>query len=175
MIGGCNGERQQVAQRVDGDMDLRPLPALGSVIVGPCAALRRRLEGAAVETNRRRLALAPGRTTASHRSPEPRNKQRRSSAASADTPQPRGKIVRQKPPGAAATGYVPNPIEDLAKVVFALAAVLSTQQQIRQNKLPLLIRNVAWIRLPNLAHHSMLNTKTAPAKNLLRYKVHNRL
>src|SRR5450756_745203 len=87
--GWCDGERQQEAQRVAGDMGFRPLPPRGTVIAGPFATLRRRLQGTAVETDCRTLALCARpmciQLTA-HPLPEPRNKPHRSSAASADTP-----------------------------------------------------------------------------------------
>ncbi len=52
-----------------------------------------------------------------------------------------------------------------------IVSVLPAQQQIRQHKLPLFIRNVGPVRpTNNFARHSMLASKGIPEKNLLRCK-----
>jgi hypothetical protein len=59
VVCGRDLQRHQMAQRIDRDMDLRALAPLGSVVACPRAALRRRLQRAAVQTDRRRLVRAP--------------------------------------------------------------------------------------------------------------------
>jgi len=57
LIGGCNGQRQQVAQGIDRDVDLASLAPLGPIVAGSSAALGRRLQCTAVQTDRRGLAF----------------------------------------------------------------------------------------------------------------------
>jgi hypothetical protein len=59
LISRRDGQRQQAPECVDRDVDLRSLTPLGSVIARPRSRFRRRLQGAAVDHDRRGLALAP--------------------------------------------------------------------------------------------------------------------
>lgn len=55
-VGWGEVQREQVVQRVDGGVDLRAVAPLVPVIAGACATLGRRLECAAFQDRRRRLA-----------------------------------------------------------------------------------------------------------------------
>ena len=59
-VGRHDGQRQQVAECIDRDVHLRPFAALGPIVAGSCAALRGRLQRAAIDAHCRRLALALG-------------------------------------------------------------------------------------------------------------------
>lgn len=75
---GRDKQRQQMAERVDGQMHFGPLFPLGSVVAGPMPALGRRAQRAAVEHRRRRL-----------RGPRPearRSSARRSCASASNEP-----------------------------------------------------------------------------------------
>lgn len=56
-IGRSHGQRDQVAQRIDGDVQLGTLAPLGPVLGGADSALRRGLQCAAVDADRRWLTL----------------------------------------------------------------------------------------------------------------------
>ena len=167
-----------MAQRIDRDVDLGALAPLGPVIAGPRTRLRRGLQGSAVDADRRRLALAPGpladdRLHVTH--------QRLKYACGQPPPEllvhrvPRRKIVRDPAPLTSRPGHITHTVEHRSKIMLPLPSILTAQQQIRQNKPPLLIRHVRRIPNAHLAHPSMLNKHHTPAKNLRRYKVHNRL
>ena len=59
-VGGCDMQSQKMAERIDGQMQLRPLLAFGSVISRASAALGGRAQGAAVDDGGGRL-LGPAR------------------------------------------------------------------------------------------------------------------
>jgi hypothetical protein len=60
--------------------------------------------------------------------------------------------------------------------MLPMLAVLAAQQHLRQRKCPLLIRHIARITLPiNSRHPFMLRTNSSPAKNLARFKLHDKL
>jgi hypothetical protein len=61
LIGRGHRQREQVAQRVDGDVDLGALAPFRAVVSCPRPALGRGLQRAAVDTRYRRLALASGK------------------------------------------------------------------------------------------------------------------
>lgn len=54
-VGGCDMQSQKMAERIDGQMQLRPLLAFGSVISRASAALGGRAQGAAVDDGGGRL------------------------------------------------------------------------------------------------------------------------
>jgi site-specific DNA recombinase len=57
-VGRRDLQRQQLPQRIHGDMHLRAVPLLGPVVARAAAALGRRLRGAAIEDGRRGLGPA---------------------------------------------------------------------------------------------------------------------
>jgi hypothetical protein len=63
LVGRRDVYRQQVSERVDRQVHLAAFPALVAVVAGACPALAARLQGAAIEHHRARLALtAQGHT-----------------------------------------------------------------------------------------------------------------
>jgi hypothetical protein len=84
--------------------------------------------------------------------------------------------MRHETPLVARSRNVTNPVEDRPQIVFTMGTVRAAQQQIRQHKRPLFIRDIT--RIPNpipSPHPSMLDKKQSYAKNLARCKLHNRL
>ena len=70
--------------------------------------------------------------------------------------------MRQKPPLAARLDDVPEGIKQFAKRALSLRRVFAHQGEIRQQKLPFSIRDVAGIRLPCRVHR-----RKAPARQVL--------
>ena len=101
LVGGRHQQRQQVAQGVDGGMDLRSLAPLVPVVAGARAALGGRLQRAASRITARRLAsgaLRPAAAACAGRARSPRSSRPPASAASAGRPRPRRQVVRHQPP-----------------------------------------------------------------------------
>ena len=58
----------------------------------------------------------------------------------------------QESPLTARPDHVTYRVEQIAQRMFALWSILAHQGQVREKKLPLGVRNVAWIRLPCRVH-----------------------
>ena len=169
-VGRHDGQRQQVAECIDRDVHLRPFAALGPIVAGSCAALRGRLQRAAIDAHCRRLALALG--------PLARNlphigHQHRKAARLDPAPyllvhrDPGRKIVRRQP--LRATLNTLRDSRSAAGCPRETAANMAARTPTRRSRTSLVYPT------PILTRTSMLHTKITPAKNLLRYKVHNRL
>ncbi len=57
-IRGRNHQPQQMAQRIDRDVDFAPLFAFGPIVARACATFRRRLQGATIQNRRTRVRSA---------------------------------------------------------------------------------------------------------------------
>ena len=141
--------------------------------------LRHGLQGAAVDTNRRRLALAalaPSRARRSHIG---------DSGLEAARIDPAPHLLIHRRPreedrsAATATGSRCAPhnaraLNTSRNSCSRCGAVLATSQQIRQHKLSLLVCHITGVPTSRLPI-SMLNAKLAPAKNLPRFEVRKSL
>ncbi len=179
LVGRRHGQRQQVAQRVDRDVDLRSFAPLGPVVACPRTRLGRGLKRTAVDADRSRLALAPAplapqRANILHQQLETAGLE---PALHLLVHHPPGtKLARQKTPLSARTGHVAHRVEHPTQIMLPLRAVLTAQQEIRQHERPLLVRHITRIPFKSFARHlSMLGKQHRHAKTLTRYKVPNSL
>src|SRR3712207_5116053 len=140
---------EQVSQGIHRRVYLRTLLALRPVVAAPRAALRRGLQGAGVQYGRRRI----GRSALRKSQEEYAQKivDHLLEYASLQPPPrllidgfPRRQVVRHIAPGRAGAHDPPQSIEHLAQVVVALWSVFSNERQLRVNKRPLFVGNVAW-------------------------------
>ena len=153
LIGRGHRQREQVAQRVDGDVDLGALAPFRAIVACPRAALGCGLQRAAVDTRCRRLALASGKLVQ-------QNARVFDQPLEASRPHPAlhllkncrpGRIVvRHEPPLVACPRNVANAVENSTQIVLPMGAVLAAQQQIRQHKRPFLVRHIARIAKSSL-------------------------
>src|SRR5262245_23137627 len=136
-------------------MDLRSLAFLGPIEARPAAALGSRLDRSGIHDHRRRLRGAP------FQQPDYRPQivtDGLEYPRLAPPPRllidggPRWEVVGQKPPLTAGLDHVTQGVEQLPQRMIALRRILAHQAQIRQQKLPFRIRNIAGIRLPCRAH-----------------------
>jgi len=79
---------------------------------------------------------------------------------------PRREVVRQHPPGRSTPHDPPEPVKDLAQFVGALRNIFSEKCQIRGDKSPLLVGNIAWIRFAGF-HARMQPPSSAEVHNTL--------
>src|SRR5215216_6545549 len=79
---------------------------------------------------------------------------------------PGREVVRQHPPGRSTPHDPPQPVKDLAQIVGALRGIFSDKCQIRGDKSPLLVGNVAWVRFTGF-HACMLPPSKAEVHNTL--------
>lgn len=149
-VGRGGAGRQQVAERVDGRVDLAAAGALVPVPPRPAAAFGRGAEGAAVQHRRRGLRSArPGQ--AQHGAEVLRR------GVGAARPQPaRGlavhrlpgrEVVRHGAPRDAGPHQVAGPVEQLTQRVGASPGVLAQRHQVGRHQRPLLVGHVGRVRL----------------------------
>ena len=154
-------QRQQLAQRVDGEMHLRALPSLGAVVPGARPALRRRLQGAAVENGSRGVRGAAGGDAQEDAQIIHHGRERAGFDPAhrllVNDP-PRRQIVRHQPPRRPGAHDPAQPVEDLAQRPLALRRVLRQQAQIRRDERPLLVTDITRVRLACRLHPRNLST-----------------
>src|SRR5918994_4669462 len=148
LVGWCHMQGEQVSQGIHRRVYLRTLLALRPVIAAPRAALRCGLQGARVQYGRRRVGRSTLRKPQEYaqivdhlfedtrREPPPRL---------LVCGFPRRQVVWHIAPGRASTHDPPQSIEHFAQVVVALWSVFSNERQVRSNKRPLFVGNVAWV------------------------------
>ena len=166
-VGGRDGERQQVAERVHRQVELGAVLALVAVVAGPRAALGRAPQGPAVEARRRRAGVA-AREDAQQL---PQVAGHRGEAAGGHPPPrllvgrlPRRQVVRQHPPLAAASDDVTQGVEQLARVMAALRGVGPHQARVRGGERPLVVADVTRVTPP---WHQPRLPQTAEVRNSL--------
>src|SRR5829696_4994436 len=127
---------------------LRALLALRSIVAAPRTALRRALQGAGVQYGCCRI----GRSALRKAQKYAQVVDHRLEDASLQPPPrllvdgfPRRQVVWHIAPGRAGAHYPPQSIEHLTQVVVALWSVFSNERQVRGNKRPLFVGNVAWV------------------------------
>src|SRR5215210_5522900 len=70
---------------------------------------------------------------------------------------PRRQVVGHVSPGGAGAYDPPQPVEDLAQIVFALGCVLPHEREVRSQEGPLFVGNVAWVWFSSI-HAKMLSS-----------------
>lgn len=136
-------ECQQIAQRIDGHVDLRTLLAFALVIAVPLAAIGCGAQRAAINAHcagfclaalcqaQRRALIVDQRLEASRRQPTLRLLVHR---------RPRRKVVWRPSLRCACLHDMPQSVEHLAQIMLPLAGILALQKQIRRNQRTLLIQ-----------------------------------
>jgi hypothetical protein len=151
LVDGRHVERKQVANCVNGDVDLGSLPALRPVVPGSVAALGQAQERAAVDDDGGGLLLA------ADRDPEdlPEVMDHVIEDAGLDPAlhllvdgRPRRQVVADHAPGTTGAHDPPERVVDLAEVVLALRRILADQREVGLDQLPLVILDVGRIGLP---------------------------
>ena len=139
-----------MAEGIDGDMRFAPLAAFVPVVPRPGAALRRRLDGAAVEDDGPRVGHPPVRFPQQHAQIV---RHRREDASRQPPPcllvdrLPRWEVGGQQAPRGSSTHDPAQGVEDLAQVMAALGGIFAHQGQIGDHKGPFLITHIGRIRL----------------------------
>ena len=139
---------QKVSQRVDGQMDLRPLLAFGPIVTGPFAALGCRAQGPAIKDGRARLRIATGgqaqqRAQIIGQLLEAPGRQLALRLLVDGLPG--WKVVGHPPPWRARLHHIAQPVEHLAERMLALPCILAQQRQVGGDKRPFVIGNVGGI------------------------------
>lgn len=135
---------QELSQRMDCGMHLGTLSSLDAIVARPAAALGRSLERAAVVHGSGGVSIPPlaqpqdGPQVMAHRLKHD------GSDGSAGRAPARAEIMRQHPPGFAASGHVAQGFGDW----FALRRVWIHQAQVQRDEIPLVVRHVGRVWLP---------------------------
>jgi hypothetical protein len=119
--GRCDVKREQMAKRVDSQMQLGTLLALGSVITGPVPAFGRRAQRPAIQYRSRQLR----RTTGSQPQKRPQIMGKGCEGARLEPAdcllvdrRPGRQVVRHRPPRNAGLHHVAQPVVDFAQQMF---------------------------------------------------------
>lgn len=163
-IGGCDVQRQHLAERIDRRVQLRTAGALVSVPGGASATLGRRAECPAVEHHGRRF-LGPARSQAQH------GAQVVDQTLEAAGPQPALRLVIHGVPGRQIVGHrapshavahdVAQPVEHLPQTVLTLVGGLGQQRQVRGDQRPFFIADIGGVGTAGL-HRRQIGALVGP-------------
>ena len=161
VIGRGDVQRQQMAEGIDRQMHLAALAPLGSVIPGPCSALRGRLQRLAVKDRRGGL----GSTAFGHAQHHPHVMHQRREAPGRQPAvgllvdhRPRRQVVRHRPPLHPRPHDVPQPVEHFAQRILPLGCGLGHQGQVWGCHRPFLVTHIAGVWLACLHPPSVPST-----------------
>ena len=166
-IGRRDVQSQEMAEGIDGGVDLRALLALGAVVAGPVAALGRGEQRSAVEHRGRGHRITLVRDTK-------KGLEVMGQPLEAAGPEPASglvvgrvpgrKVVRQQPPQRARLHKPAQRVEHLAQRVLALPRRLRQERQLGRKQRAILVGDIRGVRF---AGHVR--------KHRARVSVHNRL
>ena len=169
-IGGRDVQRQEVAQGVDGQMDLRPLFALGPIIAGPLAALGCRAQGPTVEEGRTRVGAEAGgqaQERAQIVGQLLEAARRQPALGLLVNGFPGREVMGHPPPRRARLHDVAQPVEHLAERMLTLPRILTQRRQVGGDQRPFIIGHVGWLGRARRGH--------APSPGFPPSQVHNSL
>jgi hypothetical protein len=148
LVGGGNQRRQQLAQRIHGQVYLAAAAAFVPIIARARTAFRTRLQRAAIHDRRARLR-GPASDLAQQHTQVADHVRKHSGFQPAlrllVDRVPQGQVVGHHAPGRTGTHEIAQTIEDLPQGMLALRGVLGHQGQVGGNERPLVITHVTRI------------------------------